>query len=318
MSQRKPFLAALTLAALAAASPASAKDLYKHFLDPGLPHHKAILQTLTALEADPKDAALLNDLGCLVAWDGFWRDALRILDESADLDKTTGRPLYNAGLVHVWKGEYASAKSKFEKAKKREPGNWAAWWMLGFAHEQLGDTEAAVEAYKVSMRVDTSLFDAAKNPYAAETRLKSRVLLETYEKRRTRAMMPETEQFASKERYTELFQRGPSAPRPPAPQPLPPGVESDVVLEPPPPPSGPVITRVAPQPQGGSASAPGATSSAPTWNSGRDGAPTKNEGPRAEGARRFPVVDTPSGKGLPPPPPAPTKPIVPGPGGGGD
>jgi hypothetical protein len=69
-------LAALSFAlALCLAAPAAAKDVYKPYLDPGIPHHRAILDTLARLEANPKDAGLKNDLGCLIALDGFWRDA---------------------------------------------------------------------------------------------------------------------------------------------------------------------------------------------------------------------------------------------------
>ena len=36
--------------------------------------------------------------------------------------------------------------------------------MRGFAEEQLGEIESAVDDYKTSLRVDTSLFDVATNP----------------------------------------------------------------------------------------------------------------------------------------------------------
>ena len=62
--------------------------------------------------------------------------------------------------------------------------------MLGFAEEKLGNPNAAVKAYATSLRVDTSLFDVKRNPYAAQTRLKARVLLETYDARASPAPLP--------------------------------------------------------------------------------------------------------------------------------
>ena len=56
----------LLLPALAGGT-ALARDVYKAFLDPGIPRHQAVLDTLSRLEADPKDAGLKNDLGCLIA-----------------------------------------------------------------------------------------------------------------------------------------------------------------------------------------------------------------------------------------------------------
>ena len=191
---------------------AAARDLYKKFLDPGIPNHRAILDTLDKLKANPKDAGLHNDLGCLVARDGFWRDALREFGEAGDLDKKDGKPFFNAGLVHAWKEEWGSAKRSFAKATDRDPGNWAAWWMLGFAEERLGNVNAAGDAYKVSVRYDTSLFEPIRNPYAAQTKLKDRALLETYEKRAVRASLPIAEQLAEPERIAGFFQKAKNRP----------------------------------------------------------------------------------------------------------
>jgi hypothetical protein len=150
---------------------------------------------------------LHNDLGCLIARDGFWRDALREFETAAKLDKKDGRALYNAGLVQTTRGEWGAARSDFKKAVDRSPGNWPAWWMLGFAEEKLGNPNAAVKAYATSLRVDTSLFDVKRNPYAAQTRLKARVLLETYDNRVAHIALATTEQLAEPDVLT-TFQPG--------------------------------------------------------------------------------------------------------------
>lgn len=192
---------------LALAIPAAAKDVYKAFLDPGNPQHRATLDLLARLEKTPNDASLHNDLGCLIARDGFWRDALREFEAAEKLDKKDGRAPYNAGLVQMTRGEWRPARSAFRKAVDRDPGNWPAWWMLGFAEEKLGNSGAAVEAYARSLRVDTSLFDVRRNPYAVQSRLKARVLLETYDARFARGSLAVTEQLARPEILTS-FQSG--------------------------------------------------------------------------------------------------------------
>jgi hypothetical protein len=187
--------------------PLAAKDVYKGSLDPGIPQHRATLDLLERLEKTPSDASLHNDLACLIARDGFWRDALREFDLAAKLDKADGRPLYNAGLVRGMRGEWGSAASSFKKAVSRAPGNWAAWWMLGYAEERRGNNSAAIAAYKRSLRVDTSLFDARRNLFAAYTRLKGRVLLETLDGRLVRVSLPVTEQMAEAD-LVGSFQQG--------------------------------------------------------------------------------------------------------------
>ena len=103
---------------LAAAAPAGAKDVYKAFLDPGNPQHKATLDILAQLEQTPNDAGLHNDLGCLIARDGFWRDALREFDTGREA-RPEGRdaPYFNAGLVQTTRGEWGAARG----ARSRRP-----------------------------------------------------------------------------------------------------------------------------------------------------------------------------------------------------
>ena len=105
---QKALLPGAILAAFLGASPAAGKDSYKGSLDPAIPHHAAILDTLSKIEKAPADGALYNDLGCLVAWDGFWRDALRSFDTAAELAPKDSRPSFNAGLVQALRGEWGA------------------------------------------------------------------------------------------------------------------------------------------------------------------------------------------------------------------
>jgi hypothetical protein len=230
---RKALLPALFLAALVSALPAAAAGVYKASLDAGIPHHAAILDTLAKIEKDPSDAQLYNDLGCLVAWDGFWRDALRSFDTAADLAPKDSRPWFNGGLVEALRGDWRGARSRFRKAVKVDPGNWPAWWMLGLSEESLGNRNAAVRAYSRSLRVDTSLFDPKVNPFAVGSRLKAQVLLETYERRRVDAALPFSNQLAQPSRVATFFQARKQAPA------------GTVEIEEPPK-TGPVVTSVPP------------------------------------------------------------------------
>ena len=92
--------------------------------------------------------------------------------------------------------------------------------------------DAAVDAYSRSLRVDTSLFDAGVNPFAVTTRLKARVLLETYERRRVDAAFPSRTSSRTRPGSRRSFstQEGP---------------EGTVEIEEPPR-TGPVVTSVPP------------------------------------------------------------------------
>jgi Tetratricopeptide repeat len=258
----------LALATLAFAGPLAAKDVYKGSLDPNIPQHRATLDLLERLEKAPNDASLHNDLACLIARDGFWRDALREFGLAAKLDKADGRPPYNAGLVHATRGEWGSAASSFHRAVSRAPGNWVAWWMLGYAEERRGNVSAAIAAYKTSLRVDTSLFDVRRNPFAVYTRLKGRVLLETLDGRLNRAALPATEQMAQAD-LVGSFQQGrvavsavPGGLAPGAPAPAGGPAPDDRAVRPGP--GGAVVTSVPPVSTSRPAPPPKASSAAAT------------------------------------------------------
>lgn len=242
---RKALLAGALLVAFSSASAASAAETHRWSLDPAIPHHAAILDTLAKIEQDPSNADLQNDLGCLIAWDGFWRDALKAFDKASELAPKDSRPHFNAGLVEALHGSWGGARSRFRKAVKVDPGNWPAWWMLGFAQEMLGNLDAAVDAYARSLRVDTSLFDPKVNPFAAATRLKNRTLLATLERRRVEAAIPFTNQLSSPSRVASFFQAKGKPEK------------ATVTIEEPPR-TGPVVTSVPP-----STTAPPRTMSAP-------------------------------------------------------
>ena len=314
---------ALCLAMAVFAGPLAAKDVYKGFLDPNIPQHRATLDLLERLEKAPNDAALHNDLACLIARDGFWRDALREFGLAAKLDKADGRPLYNAGLVHATRGEWGSAASSFRKTVSRAPGNWAAWWMLGYAEERRGNDSAAIAAYKTSLRVDTSLFDVRRNPFAAYTRLKGRVLLETLEGRLNRAALPVAEQMAEAD-LVGSFQKGhvavsavPGGLAPGAPAPAGGPVPDDRAVRPGP--GGAVVTSVPSVSTSRPAPPPNASSAPPTpaYTRANELIPSDipEQSPAGPAKKRAPAPEAaPGAQEGAPAAPAPAPPRPPGPG----
>ena len=322
----KRSLAAGAAALLLAAGPGAGKDVYKAFLSSEVPHHRAIQEILAQIEVNPLDAGLFNDLGCLVAWDGFWRDALRNFETAAKLDPGDTRPLFNAGIVYAYKGEWGNARSAFQKAVKRGPGNWAGWWMLGYAEEQLGNTQSALDAYKTSLRMDTSLFDVKTNPFAANSRLKAMVLTATYDKRLARAAMPRAEEFSDANRIGALLQPSKAAPRAAAEPEAPPSATGPVITNVPAASSPARTGNVAPAPPRPYRPpvAPGSGPGSPAGTAPADGASRRIPGPG--GFEPAPAVpQTAPGAPQPAPgvpqtapavPPPSTTSVVPGPGAG--
>ncbi len=219
----------------------AADEGYKAVLDDQIPLHRAIKETLALIEKNPNDASLHNDLGALLAWNGTYPNALESFAKAAELDKKDAKPLFNAGLVEVLKGNWHTARKRFQQATRREPGNFQAWWMVGWTEERLENTDAAVDAYKHAVVNDTTLWDIRRNPFAATTRLKGRVLLETYRARVLKTTLPLQEQFEDPARMESFFQRSRPAAAPAAPPSAAPQAPAAAPLTTPPggPPSAP-------------------------------------------------------------------------------
>src|SRR5436309_644494 len=142
----KRFLA-LTVAALALAGCSSIRNVrdqfenknpyekppfYSKYLNPAAsPLDAQIQQTLTALRAQPGNAALHNQLGQLLLQKGFPKDAEVEFERSVDADRHFYPGWYNLGLVRSANGDYGRARYAFNRTIEYKPGHSAALFQLG-------------------------------------------------------------------------------------------------------------------------------------------------------------------------------------------
>ncbi|MBP1933406.1 tetratricopeptide repeat protein [Ammoniphilus resinae] len=82
-------------------------------------------------------AIALNALGCLMAGNGKWEEAVFIFEKAIDSHSKLGDPLFNVALVYMKLGQYGEAKKSWLNYVERFSDDWEALFQLSqcFRHE---------------------------------------------------------------------------------------------------------------------------------------------------------------------------------------
>jgi tetratricopeptide (TPR) repeat protein len=99
-----------------------------------------------AVEWDPYSAGLHNELAVVLSMLGRPEEALRSMQQAAQL--SPGDPEFQYRLALAWNetGRLDRALEALERTVQLDPAHGRAWYNLGLARHQAGDTAAALEA----------------------------------------------------------------------------------------------------------------------------------------------------------------------------
>jgi tetratricopeptide (TPR) repeat protein len=162
------------------------KNPYAHrlfieqFLDPANPLDAKIQRTLKDLRANPRSAALHNELGQLLRQKGFPKDAEVEFERAVNVDPRLFPAWYNLGLVRQARGDYLGARFAFLRTIHYRKGHSAALFQLGLMEEQRSNTDAAVAYYAKAFSINHSLLDVRVNPRILDCKLVDLALLRLY------------------------------------------------------------------------------------------------------------------------------------------
>ncbi|HEY8131728.1 MAG TPA: tetratricopeptide repeat protein, partial [Thermoanaerobaculia bacterium] len=152
-------VAALTLFGCASVRKQN-KNPYAHrlfieqFLDSRNPLDAQIQQTLQALRANPRSAALHNQLGQLLREKGFPKDAEVEFERAVNADPHLFPAWYNLGLVRQARGDYPGARFAYLRTIHYRKGHSAALFQLGLMEEQRHNIDAAVAYYAKAFSIN--------------------------------------------------------------------------------------------------------------------------------------------------------------------
>ena len=206
-------------------NPYAKRMFYEKYLNPADPFDARVEQALNALRADPKSAALHNELGQLLLQKGFPKDAEAEFERAANADSTYYPAWYNLGLIREARGNFPGARFAFGRAVHYKPGHAAALFQLGLMEEKRHNAEAAIEDYAKAITINHDLLDVRVNPRVLDSRLIHVALLRAYPDEHTAESMQ--------------FQAAPApvyntAPIPPPPAPSPEPTAKQIVAPAPP------------------------------------------------------------------------------------
>jgi tetratricopeptide (TPR) repeat protein len=153
---------------------------YMKYLNTSVPLDAQIQQTVAALRAQPRDAALHNQLGQLLLLKGFPKDAETEFERAVDADKRFYPGWYNLGLVRSANGNYTGARAAFGRAVQYKPGHAAALFQLGLMEEKAQHTQDAVEYYARAFSINHQLLDVRVNPRILDAKLVDLALIKLY------------------------------------------------------------------------------------------------------------------------------------------
>lgn len=161
-------------------NPYAKKMFIEQFLDTRNPLDAQIENTITALRANPHNAALHNQLGQLLRQKGFPKDSEREFERAVNDDPTLFSAWYNLGLVRQARGDWSGARWAYERTLHYRKGHSAALFQMGLMEEQRGNMRAALDYYAKAFNINHDLLDVRVNPRILDSKLIGLSLLKLY------------------------------------------------------------------------------------------------------------------------------------------
>lgn len=152
----------------------------EQFLNPADPLDAQIERTINQLRADPRSAALHNELGQLLRQKGFPKDAEVEFERAVNADRRFYPAWYNLGLMRQARGDYVGARFAYERTLHYRKGHAPALFQMGLMEEQRLHTEAALEYYAKAFSINHALLDVHVNPRILDSHLVGLALIRMY------------------------------------------------------------------------------------------------------------------------------------------
>jgi tetratricopeptide (TPR) repeat protein len=110
----------------------------------------------TQSEANPVEAARLNNLGAAYMNQQLFEKALKSFQKAAELDPKLTTARLNEGIAYLNLQKIDEAKAALEDALKQDPKSPHAWYNLGLLAKNTGDAQAAIDAFKHVIQIDAN------------------------------------------------------------------------------------------------------------------------------------------------------------------
>jgi len=108
----------------------------------------ALKQYRLALEADPDNYRIMNNMASTLLQVGMYDEALTVANRALSLKPDYVSALVNAGIAQGGLGQGAAARGMLSRAVMLDPGNRSALYNLALAQERAGLLDDALKSYR--------------------------------------------------------------------------------------------------------------------------------------------------------------------------
>ncbi len=141
-------------------------------------------------ESEELDPPALVDLGTMLFYRGYPKDAVRVFKRALDLDPDLYEAWFRIGLVEHSEGDLDSARQAYKRCLKRLTGHGWCNFYLGLLEEQLGHSSDALYYYRRALKFAPELANPRVNPELITSKLMLGVQLQDQDRRRFNDSLP--------------------------------------------------------------------------------------------------------------------------------
>ena len=122
-------------------------------------------------ERDELEPMEMVDLGTMLFYRGFPKDAIRTYHQALDADPDLYEAWFLIGLVEHSQGELQNARQAYRRCLKKRPGHGWCNFYYGLLEEQLGNGNKALYYYERAFKYAPELADPKVNPEVLSSRV---------------------------------------------------------------------------------------------------------------------------------------------------
>jgi tetratricopeptide (TPR) repeat protein len=132
------------------------------------------------LAADPKNPALMNEMGNYLAQHGRLRSAIAQYEAALKIKPDLAIVWNNLGIAQTALQSYADGERAYRKAIRLNPGYAFAYYNLGANFDRRENVDEAISWYQRAIELDPTLLDVRVNPQVATNRHLVAILVKSY------------------------------------------------------------------------------------------------------------------------------------------
>jgi len=189
VSMRARFAVAIVVV-LTAILAVSGEPMFVRWLVMGDPGDETIRDYWERAERGDLDAPALVDLGTMLFYRGYPKDAVRSFRRALDLDPDLYEAWFRIGLVEHSSGNLDSAGQAYKRCLKKLTGHGWCNFYLGLLEEQLGHSSNALYYYRRALKFAPELADPRVNPEVTASKLMLGVQLHDRDRRQFVDLLP--------------------------------------------------------------------------------------------------------------------------------